>query len=74
MRVYQDAVDGLRGTGLLAVCSPVQRNLPFIVWDADVGVVFDQEADVFGSVIKGRPVQSSLLKQREWKKDKNRIE
>lgn len=51
--MYQDAADSLCGAGLLAVCSPVQRNLPFVVRDADVGVVFDQEADVFGPVIKG---------------------
>lgn len=65
MCVYQDAADSLRGAGLLAVRSPVQRDLAFVVRDADVGVVFDQEADVFGPVIKGRPVQSSLLNQRK---------
>lgn len=59
--LYQYAADSLCGAGLLAVCSPVQRDLPLTVWDADVGVVLDQKANVFWSVIEGRPVEGSLL-------------
>lgn len=59
--VYQYAADSLRSTGFLTVRRPVQRDLALAVWDADVGVVLDQEADVFRSVIKRRPVESSLL-------------
>lgn len=59
--VYQYTADSFCGTGLLTVCSPVQGDLAFTVWDADVGVVLDQKANVFWSVIKSRPVKSSLL-------------
>lgn len=51
--VYQYTADCLCGAGLLAVRSPVQGDLAFAVWDADVGIVLDQEADMFWSVIKG---------------------
>lgn len=50
--VYQYTADSFCGTGLLTVCSPVQGDLAFTVWDADVGVVLDQKANVFWSVIK----------------------
>lgn len=49
---YQYTADSLGGTGLLTVCSPVQGDLALTVWDADVGIVLDQKANVFGSVIK----------------------
>lgn len=49
---YQYTADSLRGAGLLTVCSPVQRDLSFVVWNADVGVMFDEEANVFWPVIK----------------------
>lgn len=50
--MYQYAADSLRGTRLLTVCSPVQRNLALAVWDPDVGVVLDQKADVLRSIKK----------------------
>ena len=50
--VYQYAADSLCGAGLLTVCGPVKGNLALTVRDADVGIVFDQEAYVFWSVIK----------------------
>ena len=52
MCVYQYAADSLCGAGLLTVRCPVQRDLALAVWDADVGVMLDQKANVFGSVIK----------------------
>lgn len=54
--VYQYTADSLCGTGLLTVCGPVQGDLALAVWDADVGVMLDQEANVLWSVIKCRPV------------------
>lgn len=50
--LYQNTADGLCGAGLLTVCSPVQRDLALTVWDANVGIVLDQETNVFWSVIK----------------------
>ena len=59
--VYQYTADSLCSAGLLAVCCPVQRDLALTVRDADVGVMLDQKANVFWSVIKCRPVESGLL-------------
>lgn len=50
--VYQYAADSLSGAGLLTVRCPVQRDLALAVRDANVGVVLDQEAHVFRTVIK----------------------
>lgn len=50
--VYQYTVNSLCGAGLLTVGSPVQWDFAFTVWDADVGIVLDQKANVFWSVIK----------------------
>lgn len=58
---HQDALHGVGGARVFVVGGPVQRNLALAVGDADVGVVFDEQFDVFRVVIKGTPVQGSLL-------------
>ena len=50
--VYQYTADSLCGARLLTVCGPVQRDLALTVGDADVGIVLDQKAHMFRSVIK----------------------
>lgn len=50
--VYQYTADSLRSAGLLAVCCPVQRDLSFAVWNANIGIMLDQKANVLWSVIK----------------------
>lgn len=50
--VYQYTADSLSSAGLLTVRCPVQRDLALTVWDANVGIVLDQKANVFRSVIK----------------------
>lgn len=67
--VYQYTADSLRSAGLLTVCRPVQRDLPFAVWNADIGIMLDQEANVLWSVIKCRPVESGLLYREKVKRE-----
>ncbi len=50
--VYQYTADSLRCAGLLTVRCPVQRDFALAVWDANVGIVLDQKANMLGSVIK----------------------
>lgn len=50
--VYQYTANSLCSAGLLTVRCPVQRDLALAVWDADVGIVLDQKANVLRSVIK----------------------
>lgn len=69
MCVYQDTADSLRGAGLLTVRCPVQRDLSLAVWNADVGIMFNQKAYVLRPVIKRRPVQSGLLQRNEMQRD-----
>lgn len=74
-RVYQYTADSLRSAGLLTVRCPVQRDLALAVWDANVGIVLDQKANVFWPVIKCRPVERRLLyreKVREMKRKRHR--
>jgi len=68
--VYQYTADSLCGAGLLTVRCPVQRDLALAVWDPNVGIVLDQKANVFRSVIESRPMESSLLHRERVRDEK----